>query len=172
MRQTLVLFCLLTTGCLLWSGKRIPNWIETGAKPTLASQPRIEMVLHHTHTMDGKDGGGMVTDASYKAFKESLERVQKETPFLANSGIGIAKPDFVLDMNTEIAEHGKTGAIVSGATLMLVPAFPSSDVVVRASLKDADGVMPFISPGEELYDDTFRDLFLLIESDLATHASS
>jgi len=97
------------------------------------------MVLHHVHTIDSKDAGGVATDATYKVLKESLERVQKETPFLANSGIGIAKPDFVLDLDTEVAEHGKTGAIVSGATLMLIPAFPSSDVIVRGTLKDPNG---------------------------------
>jgi len=198
MRQlAMTLLCLSLTGCLFWSGERIPNLVETGAKPTLALQPRIELVLHHVHTMDGKDAGGMATDSTYKVFKESLERVRSETPFLANAGVGLAKPDFVLDLQTEVAEHGKTSAIVSGATLLLIPGFPRSDVIVRADLKDASGqiighydasgqlkgifhllllpalpVTLFLVPGEDLYDDTFRDVFLLLEKDLAKHETT
>lgn len=195
-RLVATLLCSCSMGCLLWSGERVPNLIETGAKPALAMQPRIELVLHHIHTMDGKDAGGTATDATYKVFEESLERVRSETPFLANAGIGIAKPDYVLDLQTEVAEHGKTGAIITGATLFLYPGFPRSDVIVRAHLEDANGqlvgrydasgelkgimhllllpalpVTVFLAPGDELYDDTFRDVFLLLEKDLGRHAA-
>ena len=193
----LALLCAFSSGCLLWTGERIPNLVGTGAKPGISTQPRIEVVLHHVHTMDGKDAGGAATDASYKVFKESFERVRSETPFLAASGVGIVKPDYVLDLETEVAEHGKTGAIVSGATLMLIPAFPSSDVIIRGTLEDPAGnvighydasgemkgviqllllplfpVTLFTMPGKDLYDDTFRDIFLLVEKDLAARASS
>jgi hypothetical protein len=188
--------CSCSMGCLLWSGERVPNLIGSGAKPTLAVRPRIELVLHHIHTLDGKDAGGTAADATYEAFEESLERVRGETPFLANAGIGIAEPEYVLDLQTEVAEHGKTGAIVTGATLFLYPGFPRSEVIVRAHLEDASGrlvgrydasgelkgvmhllllpalpVTLLLAPGDELYDDTFRDVFLLVERDLGRHTA-
>lgn len=186
---------LTLSGCIIYQGDRQPNLVVGGYSPATASAPRIEVVLHHVHTMDGSDAGGTSTDLTYKEMKESFERVRGETPFLANAAIGTAKPEYVLDLDTEVAEHGKTSAIVTGATLMIIPGFFSSDVIVRASLKDADGeslghyeakgqlkmvveilLLPalpialFAAPGKELYDDTFKDVLLQLGPDLDKHA--
>lgn len=183
------------SGCLIYPGDRQPNLVARHEAPSVTAAPRIEVVLHHQHTMDGSDAGGQATELTYKVVKESFERVRSQTPFLANAAMGTPKPEYVLDLETEVAEHGKTSAIVAGATLLLVPGFNSSDVIVRATLKDADGgtmghweavgqvkmvvqlllivalpALPFTAPGDELYDDTFKDVFLQLGPDLETHA--
>ncbi|TMA61931.1 MAG: hypothetical protein E6J68_15125 [Deltaproteobacteria bacterium] len=187
----LIVSLVATTGCLLYRGDRQPNLIGTGARATAPDAPRIEVVLHHRHTIDGKDAGGQATELTFKQMKSSWERVQKETPFLANAGSGIAKADFVLDLDTEVAEHGKVAAIVSGATLLLFPGFISSNVMVKATLKNPTGetlgtheasgqvkgifhllfapILPIVAitaPGKELYDDTFRDVLIQVAGDL------
>ncbi len=134
----LIVSLVATTGCLLYRGDRQPNLIGTGARATAPDAPRIEVVLHHRHTIDGKDAGGQATELTFKQMKSSWERVQKETPFLANAGSGIAKADFVLDLDTEVAEHGKVAAIVSGATLLLFPGFISSNVM-EGDAQESDG---------------------------------
>ena len=189
------LVVLTLSGCIIYQGDRQPNLVAGGFNPATSGAPRIEVVLHHVHTMDGSDAGGMATDLTYKEMKESFERVRGQTPFLANAAIGTAKPEYVLDLDTEVAEHGKTSAIVSGLSLMLIPGFTSSDVVVRASLKDPDGqtlghyeakgqikmvvellllpalpVTAFMSPGKEVYDDTYKDVLLQVGPDLEKHA--
>jgi hypothetical protein len=189
--RPLVASLVLASGCLLYRGERVPNLIATGARPTAADAPRIEVVLHHRHTMDGKDAGGQATENTFKSVKESWERVQKETAFLANAGRDVPKPDFVLDLDTEVAEHGKTGAIVSGATLGVIPSVFSSDVIVRAMLKDPAGatlgaheasgqlkgvthiifapILPIViatAPGKDLFDDTFRDVLIQVGGDI------
>lgn len=187
--QVIVLSLVVVTasGCLLYRGDRHPDLVGSGAKPTASGAPRIDVVLHHRHTMDGKDAGGQATEATLKSMREAWERVRQETPFLANAGSGVPKPDFVLDLETEVAEHGKVAAIVSGATLGLVPAFISSDVNVKGTLKNLLGetvatgegagqlkgvfhllllpilpIVPAIAPGKELFDDTFRDVLIQI----------
>src|SRR5205823_7287977 len=104
----LIVSLVATTGCLLYRGDRQPNLIGTGARATAPDAPRIEVVLHHRHTIDGKDAGGQATELTFKQMKSSWERVQKETPFLANAGSGIAKADFVLDLDTEVADRKST----------------------------------------------------------------
>jgi len=95
----LIVSLVATTGCLLYRGDRQPNLIATGARATAPDAPRIEVVLHHRHTIDGKDAGGQATELTFKQMKSSWERVQKETPFLANAGSGIAKADFTVTGN-------------------------------------------------------------------------
>jgi hypothetical protein len=174
----------------MYAGDRTPNLIATGARADLAAAPRIEVILSHRHTMEGEPVSS-ATDVTYRAMRGSFERVRQETTFLENAREGTPKPDFILDLDTAVDEHGKDSAFISGLTLMLIPAFISSDIVVDATLRTPDGetvsqhkasgemkviihlllfpVLPFlplISPGDELVDDTFRDVLIPISRDL------
>jgi len=186
-----IISMVVMNGCVAYMGDRTPNLVAKGYKPTLAKAPRIDVILHHRHTLDGEDSSGDIVDDTYKTMKKSFARVQKETPFLANAKQGNIKSDFVLDLDTEIAEHGEAQAIITGVSLLLIPGFFTSDVIVRGTLKTPDGktishreatgqlkliiqlgllpvlpALPFIVPGKELYDDTFRDVFIQMEQDL------
>ena len=122
---------------------------------------------------------------------ESFERVRDETPYLKNASIGLAKPELVLELDTEVAEKGMVWAIIAGASLLVIPGFPSSDIIVDAKLMTPDkkvlasysahgdlkmifhliflplGFINFWTfPGDSIYDDTFRDIFIQLESDV------
>ena len=185
------------TSCILYRGDRRPNLVATGARPVLESAPRIEVVLRHRHTMDGQDAGSFATATSLKTIEKSFERVRQETPFLANAKSGASEPEYLLDLDTEVAEHGKVGAFISGLTMGVIPGFIASDVIVRASLCEPSGkplahsessgqlkgifdiiflpalpIVAFTAPGDELVDDTFRDAMIQVALDLEKQLAS
>ena len=57
---------IVMSGCLLYRGDRRRNLVGSGARPTASDTPRIEVVLHHRHTMDGQDAGGQATEVTFK----------------------------------------------------------------------------------------------------------
>jgi hypothetical protein len=127
---------------------------------------------------------------TYRAFQKSFDRVQSTIPFLANASFERENPDYILDLDTAVEEHGRGGAIVAGATLGIIPGFTSSDSVVRATLKTLEGekllthesvfevkaafhillvamlpFFPFIAPGREIYDDPMRSSITAVAAD-------
>src|SRR5436309_13461419 len=109
----LIVSLVATTGCLLYRGDRQPNLIGTGARATAPEAPRIEVVLHHRHTIDGKEAGGQATELTVKQRKRTWQRVQKETPYRANAGSGIATTDYVLELETEVAKHATVAELAA-----------------------------------------------------------
>lgn len=169
-------------GCIMYEGRRSPDLVGRGGKAAeVRSTPRIDVRLEHRQTMDGRPYG----DLSYRKFESAFQRVRQEFPFLANAQLSKADPDYILTLRTEQAEFGETMAMVSGFTLTVVPAMIHSMIIVEGDLQRIDGeqvgtwravgevkgivqillilalpALPFTAPGEELYDDTFRDFFL------------
>src|SRR2546422_488131 len=90
---------LYGNGCMM-------NMVGRGLKPDFPSAPRIKVVLTHQHTADGADSGSAATAATFKLVQASFERVRSATPFLANAGKDITAPDYVLNLDTEVAERG------------------------------------------------------------------
>lgn len=188
-----LLVALSASGCIMYAGPRTPDLVGRGVRSTLSDAPPMEVILRHAHTMDGTEVGGQITEATTKEFAKAWEKVKPEFPFLAAAGVGVNDPRYVLELDSEIAEQGKVMAIVSGATLMLIPAPIHSDVIVRATLKTINGeavgkyeargsvrgaiqilllpllpVMPFVMPGKELYEDTMRDALIQVGQGLET----
>ncbi len=99
---------------------------------------------------------------------------------------------YILFLDTKVNEHGQAMAMISGFSLMIIPAAISSDIAVVGSLYEAatgeeigayeaQGVLevfiwlPLLpvtpitlvtGPGKELYDDTYRDLLIQVARDL------
>jgi hypothetical protein len=184
------LIAWVATGCLIYAGDRLPERVGDAATAAALPPPPIEVVLRHKHTMEGRDQG-LATDLSYGQIKKSFERVRQEIAFLAQASTGLSAPDFVLELDTEVAERGETSAMISGFTLLLVPGFAGSTLKVAATLRDIDGnlvgrheasaevrmitqllllpllpIVPFVAPGDELYDDTFRGALIPLAEDL------
>ena len=192
---TVVLAASLLQGCLMYSGEKSPNLIETEPAPSLTAAPRIDVIMLHKHTMDGRSAGTGAEDATAAPFMQSFERIRDETPYLKNASVSLAKPELILELDTEVAEHGMVWAMITGATLFIVPGFPSSDVMVDAKLMTPNKevlasysakrelklifhiiFLPltpinfFTSPGDSLYDDTFRDIFIQLEADVKKYS--
>jgi hypothetical protein len=182
-----------TTACVLYPGARVPDLAGEQLAVELERAPRIEIVLQHRHTLDGREEPAAVS-ASYEMVKSSLERVQEEFSFLDRAAMGMARPDLVLDVETEIAEKGRFNAILSGATLGVIPLFIRSDLVINGTLSTSTGevlgryrasaelrgvgqivllvAMPVLAftnlSSEEFSDETFRNFFLQMGRDIET----
>jgi hypothetical protein len=180
-------FCSSLCGCIMYEGRRSPDIVGRGAKVDVRSAPRIDVRIEHRHTMDGR----IVGDLSYRAIEDSFQRVRQEFPFLANTQLRKKNPEYVLVLKTQQAEYGEAMAKISGFTLTIFPALIHTQIIVAGDLERADGeevgsyraigelrgvvqillilalpALPFTAPGDELYDDTFRDFFLQLAPDL------
>ncbi len=176
----LLVIAVFSHGCLMWSGtsRNAESAHLSSNQSPVSAAPSLKVVLYHEHRMDGRISFAGAIDATYHQFQKSFDRVQSTIPFLVNASFDCENPDYILDLETSVDEHGKTSATVAGATLGIVPGFTSSDVVVRATLKTLEGerlstheaaseikvafhllllplfpLVPFIAPGRELYDD-------------------
>lgn len=185
---------LLLAGCVTWEGARTPNLWESENEEELAPPPVIKLVFSHEHMMEGDSdapftGGGM----SESQFRKALERVSNESPLMSRASF-MPREDvhYILFLDTYVNEHGQGLAILSGLSFMLFPVIPSSDVGVSGVLYEASSgelvnayeaegklkvliwlpllpITPFalaFGPGQDLYDRPYKDLFILVSSDL------
>ncbi len=190
----LLVIVIFSNSCLMWSGtSRLaepehPSFTQSPVSPA----PSLKVILYHEHGMEGRTSGGGVTDMTYRQFRKSFDRVQPEIPFLVNASFDRENPDYILDIDTTVEEHGRTSAKVAGATLGIVPGFTSSDIVVRVTLKTLEGerlvtheaasevksafhllllpllpLFPFIAPGREIYDDPMLSTITAVAADFA-----
>lgn len=190
----IVIIAVLTAGCAAWQGPRTPDLVASQTEEALQPEPVIKLEFSHVHMMEGDSGapftgGGM----SETAFRDSLERVSKDSPLMTHASLAPDEPvHYVLFLDTSINEHGQALAILGGLSFGLFPVIPSSDVGVtgvlyeatsgeRVGVYEAQGklkvllwlpllpftpVTLFLGPGYELYDDTYKDLFIQISRDL------
>jgi hypothetical protein len=190
----LLVVVVFSQGCLIWSGtSRLAEPTNpSSAQSPVPAVPSLKVVLYHEHRMEGRTSGAGAIDMTYRQFQKAFDRAQTEIPFLANASFERQVPDYILDLDTTVDEHGKTSARVAGATFGIVPGFTSSDVVVRATLKTLEGerlftheaasevkaafhillvpllpFVPFIAPGRDSYDDPMRSAITAVAADFA-----
>ncbi len=187
---------LLCSGCLMRSGDRVPDLISRGAavKPQDGTPPAIKLVFTHEHQMEGDSRRGAPEGTTGRQFRAALDRVQKESRILSRASQNpYFDVQYLLFLDTLVNEHDQVWAFISGSSFFLIPVTMTSDYVVTGTLYEAysgeklgvyeasvkhytaiwlplAALMPvtlFLQPGaEELYDDTFRDLFAQVELSL------
>lgn len=195
--EALMLMWLGAGGCVLTFDGRTPNLIATQPMPAITVAPRMHVILSHRHIIDGSDAATPVTDASREVMERSFDRVQADILFLGAAHRQLSDPEFVLRFDTEIVEHDADKFRMAAATFFVLPVQSSSDIVVRATLMDRDGqvlgeghatgavrstmhpsILPFLPiwvwfmPGDELYDDTYRDALIPVAQSLAAQLAT
>jgi len=186
-----------TAGCVLTFDGRTPNLIATQPMPVITVAPRIHVLRSHRHTIDGSDAATRVAEASREVMERSFERVRADIPFLGVAHRQVVDPELTLRLDTEIVEHDVDKFRMAAATFFVLPVQSSSDIVVRATLMDRDGqvlgkgyatgkvrstmhpfILPFMPiwvwfmPGDELYDDTYRDALIPVAQSLEAQPSA
>jgi len=76
---------------------------------------------------------------TFKQLECAIERMRQAIPVLANAAKGPSRPDFALEIGSEIAERGRASASITDFSLLTTPGFASSDAIVHAKLLRSDG---------------------------------
>jgi len=187
----LLILTMQLSGCVMWQGQRVPNLVQTTKEPATAPAA-IKVVLGHQHKME-RDRREWAEGLSNSVFVKGYDNAVKTSPVMKYASQSPTAPvSYVLFLDTAINEHGEAMAIISGLSLMLIPAVADSDIIVTGTLYeaatgkevgvyDAKGkietliwlpllpVTPFAlfaAPGQKTYDDTFTDVFIQLANQL------